>query len=182
MANRHIFSHPNQLSEFARHVQQDAEPAPVHIKLELLHALEDDVLLAESRNPASKFMRDGNGPRYDCPSEQEYLNITALGKMWREAMRSVPPKLVESITFDQTLPQTLQIDGGELSLHWETTLTSAGVAVLTMDVSNLIISMATVLRMRRGGSVTFNVMYDDTERPIDSHVRELDKILHKLSE
>ncbi|KAK4892148.1 hypothetical protein LTR27_009332 [Elasticomyces elasticus] len=180
MASKHSFARPKELSEFVRHAE-DVELVPAHIKLQLFHALMDEILLAESRNPESKFMRDENGPRYDWPSENEYLDLTAVGKAWREAMLSVPTNLVGHVTFDQTLPQTLHIDGKEVSLHWETTLTGVGVAVLTMDVSSLVIGMVTVLRMRRGGGVTFDAVYDDGERPGDRHVQRLDEILRKLS-
>lgn len=181
MVDKHTFARPNELSEFARHAQ-DTESGPVHITLRLLHALEDETLLVQSRNPGSKFMRDSDGLRYDSPIENEYFNLTAVGKAWRQAMLSMPLNLVERVTFDQTLPQTLHINGKTLSLHWETTLTDAGVAVLTMEVSSLIVGMATVLRMRRSGGVTFNVVYDDIERPMDSHVQDLDDTLRKLSE
>ena len=181
MVDKLSFAHPNQLSEFARPAE-DEKPPRLHITLQLLHALEDDTLLAESRNARSKFMRDEHGPRYDSPSDSEYFDLTAVGKAWRKAMLSVPPNLIDRVTFDQTLPQTLQIDGQEVPLHWETTLTGAGVAVLTMDVSSLVINMATVLRMRRGGGVTFVVAYDDAERPMDDHIEKLDGILRKLSE
>lgn len=153
MTNNHIFAHPKQLSNFARSAQ-DTDAEPVDLTLQLLHALQDETLLAPSRNPGSKFMRDGEGRRLlNSPTEHEYFDLVAIGKAWRAALLAVPPELVERVAFDQTLPRALRVDGESLPLHWETSLKGAGVAVISMDVSCLVIGMATVLRTRRDGGV-----------------------------
>lgn len=179
-------SHPTQLEELSA-----ASPEqPLTLRLKLLFALKDPALLASSRNPGSKFVRDNAGNRLR-PHDSEYLDIQSLGKAWRQALAACPAASVQRIVFDGALPRDLREESESVvaeELFWDRTMPhEGGIAVGTQDFINLVVSLATVFKMKSlksGGGVGFEVEYEEDVEHDQRKIafQGLNKILLRLSE
>jgi hypothetical protein len=133
------------------------------IRLALLHPLANTEMLAACRNPNSRFLRNCKGSIVR-PSNHETLDIRPLGLAWRQVMANVSP--FYEVTFDVTLQtkESITTPSNTQELYWEDTVPSeGGVAIITQEVMNLVICLATAIRMRTKGDLCFKVTSDDHE-------------------
>jgi len=80
-------------------------------------------------------------------------------------MANVSPSY--EVTFDVTLPtkESITTPSNTQELYWEDTVPSeGGAAIITQEVMNLAISLATAIRMRTKGDLCFKVTSEDHER------------------
>ena len=98
-------------------------------------------------------------------------------------MSAVPPGRINRLVFDMTLPTDLVKDGSTQALFWHTALPSTGgIAVKVQEILNLVVNLATVLRMRNKGGVSFKTIYDEAEHNFQHGNDEVDKVLRRLSD
>lgn len=133
------------------------------IRLALLRSIANTEMLAACRNPNSRFLRNCEGSILR-PSNHETLDIRPLSLAWRQVIANVSPSY--EVTFDVTLPteESITTPSNTQELYWEDTSPSeGGAAIITQDVMNLAISLATAIRMRTKGELCFRVTSDDHE-------------------
>lgn len=131
-----------------------------HVELVLLQPLAKAEMLAASRNPASRYMRDGDGNRMGL-TNSEYLNLTRLGKAWRQEWANFPLESISQVTFIAALPQGQDNTGPHGNIFWPgTTPSRGGIAVTQHDFKNLAITLATAAKMRCRHELRFDVTYD----------------------
>ncbi len=119
-------------------------------------------------------------------TKYQYLNIQPLSLEWRQALTNIAP--IIHLIFDLTLPRPLppSSSSGELefqNIYWDTGIPSeGGIAVLIRDVSTMVVTIATGIRMRADGVLKFEVVYDQSEgvtpnamKLLQKHLRELEK-------
>jgi hypothetical protein len=123
----------------------------------------------------------------------QYLNIQPLSLKWRQALPNIAP--ITHLIFDLTLPHPLppsSFPGGLefQKIYWDTGLPSeGGLAVLVRDVTTMVITIATGMRMRADGVLKFEVVYDQSEgvtpkamNLLQKQLRELEKEYKKTSD
>ncbi|PMD16255.1 hypothetical protein NA56DRAFT_649624 [Hyaloscypha hepaticicola] len=123
----------------------------------------------------------------------QYLNIQPLSLKWRQALTNIAP--ITHLIFDLTLPRPLSpssFPGGLefQKIYWDTGLPSeGGLAVLVRDVTTMVITITTGMRMRAGGVLKFEVVYDQSEgvtpkamNLLQKQLRELEKEYKKTSD
>lgn len=182
------FDHPSALHQYATSLPPNTQ-APLHLRLNLLNALQDPALLVLARRPLSRYMRDGDGNRLDSRTNNEYLGLEEVGKAWRVAMTLLPAAAIRTVVFDVSSLPTLQVPDDDgvshtMPLHWETNLPGAGgVAIMSMQVFCLVTTIATVAKLRGGGRATFRAVYNADARrlPAGGSVEQLHELLRRLS-
>lgn len=196
MPQPYQIDHPDQLAAHNDQSTPQKERLPhgtdnsdkIKLSISLLQPLTDPSVLAASRNPTSKYCRDEAGNRLPCMTNNEYLDLTSLGKLWRAEWTKISPTSVGEVCFDLALPRLRSGNNSERAprvlVHWETGMSSeGGLAVITQDVINLVVLLATVLRMRGGSKeeIRFSLREDEEERMMASTSTRLKATLERLS-
>ena len=132
------------------------------VNLVLLQPLANPDMLEACRSPGSRLVHKPSG-FVRGPSKHEYLNIQPLSMAWRQALMKVSP--ISYLTFDLALPKEDEKSKGKFQkLYWDTAMPEeASLGIHTRDIVNLIITIATATRMRAGGDIRFDIVYDETE-------------------
>lgn len=134
-------------------------------KLAILNPLNDSQMLAACRDPSTRFIIccDGSILRR---ANYETLNLYPLGQAWRKAIIDLPPPY--EVTFDLTMTKKEMTPppAKNEKLYWEDTgprsEADAGLTIVTQHVMNLVIDLATAMRMRAKGDLSFKITsYDD---------------------
>jgi hypothetical protein len=128
--------------------------------LAILQPLKDHNMLAACRNPGSKFVlfADGSVCR---PSDFEWLNIEPLGLAWRQAMLKIPA--LSQTTFDLSLPREGENTAGQQKVSWNGMPRSEdGLGIPMQDVANLVVTLATMNRMRTKSDLKFEVTWGES--------------------
>lgn len=190
MENPVYIGHPDQLIALARdwqeQQQQQQDIAKLSIRLSLLLPLANSEILASCRDPSSKHMRDQDGNRLNTPTNHEYLDLTALSKLWRKACMQIPSAGVKEICFDLALPRKSDAEDGQAEIiHWDAHIPSeGGIAVQTRECASLIVLLATTLKVREGGrglGVQFRLSEGEEQGGRMSKVAKLKGTLERLS-
>ena len=148
--------------------------------LVLLQPLADANTLATCRKTDSRLHQELNRAVRGT-SNPEHLDIRALSKAWRQAVAKVEP--ISDLTFDLTLPKGDESTGTFQKVYWEVATPNRWcLAVLTRDVMNIVITIATEMRMRVGGELRLGLIYDETERGTNKKMKILEKQLLALAE
>jgi hypothetical protein len=126
-------------------------------------------------------------------TSNQYLNIQPLSLKWRQALTNIAP--ITQIIFDLTLPCPLppSSSSGGLEfqkIYWDTGIPpEGGLAVLVRDVTTMVVTIATGMRMRADGVLKFDVVYDQSEgvtlkamNLLQKQLRELEKEYKKTSD
>lgn len=126
---------------------------------------------------------NSDGRLLDCTSNDEYLNLKALGKLWRAEWAQIPTEAAAEVCFNLTLPNKPGEDVEEFLVHWEWTMPpSDGVGIITQDDFNLIVLLSTTLKLRAGGSsIIFTLHVGGNERMPASSVANIEEKLGCLS-
>jgi hypothetical protein len=148
--------------------------------LVLLQALANPDMLTACRRPSTY-------------TSNQYLNIQPLSLKWRQALPNIAP--ITHLIFDLTLPRPLppSSSSGGLEfqkIYWDTRIPSeGGLAVLVRDVTTMVVTIATGMRMRADGVLKFDVVYDQSEgvtpkamNLLQKQLRELEKEYKKTSD
>lgn len=134
-------------------------------RLVLLQPLAEAETLAACRGSKSSLFHNSDGSACG-PSNHEYLNIEPLSKIWRQALMKVAP--IPYLIFDLSLPKEDEKKKGTPQLpkvHWDTSMPSQGrdLGIHAREVMTMVITIATVTRMRFGGNVRFEVTYGEND-------------------
>jgi hypothetical protein len=157
-----------------------ASPKP-RARLALLQPLAKPGMLEACRNPASQRIYNSDRTSYSH-GNHEYLNIQPLCKAWRKALMEVPP--IPHLTFDLALPKAEETSKDSFQrVYWDVAIPGeGGLGVLQHDVNSLIITIATVMRMRTEGDVLFEVIWDQADKKALRKISLLEKQLRALSD
>ncbi|RJE20682.1 hypothetical protein PHISCL_06981 [Aspergillus sclerotialis] len=184
LANR--ITDANQLQEFSISTRQSLnnkpprtsspEPTPQKepVDLILLQPLANRDMFNKCRDrPCDRFW-----------GTEEDLNIQPLGKAWRQALMRIPP--IPRLVFDVALPSLGESEKWKRvrKLFWDRADTCAGqegFAVCVRDVTTLVITIATEMRMRAGGDVSCEVRYDETDEGLLTAMKVLERQLLAIS-
>lgn len=99
----HFIKSPEELEALASQIYaQDDDSISHHIRLAVFYPLARKETFDQCRDPDSQFSRDPAGNRCGR-TDHEYLDVTSLGRSWRQHWKSLPTK-ISSVTFDMTLP------------------------------------------------------------------------------
>lgn len=176
---------PAQLADLATHPPQgDNVPSPNNhsVVLALLEPLSQKDMFAACRNPASREMHGPDG-RVRGMSKDEYLNIEPLSTAWRHALRASTP--LTHIVFDLTLPGVvIDEDGKEHVPCWDTALPYDSEVCMCVNIqhaANLTITLATATRARASGKLSFELRYDEAQRPSSRGTARLEEHLKRLA-
>ncbi|EEA21204.1 conserved hypothetical protein [Talaromyces marneffei ATCC 18224] len=132
------------------------------VKLVLLQPLANADMLKDCRDPNSRIVCRPNDSRC-LTSNREYLNLQPLSKSWRQELIKITP--IPELIFDLTLPNEGKENNHTFTkVYWDTAMPQEdSIGIHTRDVMTLVITIATEIRMRTNGDVSFEVIYDDTE-------------------
>ncbi|GIJ85109.1 hypothetical protein Asppvi_003965 [Aspergillus pseudoviridinutans] len=137
-----------------------SSPQTRKARLVLLQPLANAKMLQACRNPQSRRIFKNN-----ClfTSGNELLDIQPLSRAWRQALMNVPP--FSHLIFDLTLPkETENCKDTFQKLHWDTFMPEEnGLGIPLRDVTTLVRTIATEMKMRAKGDAWFNVVYDEVE-------------------
>ncbi|GAQ07580.1 hypothetical protein ALT_4901 [Aspergillus lentulus] len=137
-----------------------SSPQTRKARLVLLQPLANAKMLQACRNPQSRRILKNN-----ClfTSSNELLDIQPLSRAWRQAIMNVPP--FSHLIFDITLPkETENCKDTFQKVHWDTFLPEeSSLGVPLRDVTTLVRTIATEMKMRAKGDVWFDVVYDEIE-------------------
>lgn len=94
----------------------------------------------------------------------------------------VPP--IPHLTFDLALPKAEETSKDSFQrVYWDVAIPGeGGLGVLQHDVNSLIITIATVMRMRTEGDVLFEVIWDQADKKALRKISLLEKQLRALSD
>jgi hypothetical protein len=189
---------PAELDSYISQLQQGTSPNP-HISICLLQPLSDPSILSQCRNPSGRSgiaehgrqMHFKSGKTYR-ESAHEFLDLAALGKVWREMWKKLPLESIDKITFDLNLPLVPvdpeveklypQMDKDRWTGFWRDA-EGIMVGINSHDAARLAILLATEAKMRKpkDKALTFDKLY----RPSGFETREsfsnLASYLEKLS-
>ncbi|GFF82219.1 hypothetical protein IFM47457_05730 [Aspergillus lentulus] len=137
-----------------------SSPQTRKARLVLLQPLANAKMLQACRNPQSRRIL-----KNDClfTSSNELLDIQPLSRAWRQAIMNVPP--FSHLIFDLILPQeTENCKDTFQKVHWDTFLPEENsLGVPLRDVTTLVRTITTEMKMRAKGDVWFDVVYDEIE-------------------
>lgn len=142
------------------------------LSLHLLQPLATPTMLAACRSPASRVVpTQDDRPSGSIGDEfigDEFLDISALGKAWRQALAKVQP--ISRLTFNLSLPKPANLGEGEgedafHKVYWHTSMPADGhhLAVVAPEVMRLVITIATTTRVRLQGDVHFEIVFDEDD-------------------
>jgi hypothetical protein len=138
----------------------ESSPQTQKARLVLLQPLANAKMLQACRNPQSRRI-----PKNNCmfTSSNELLDIQPLSRAWRGAITNVPP--FSHLIFDLTLPkETENCKDTFQKVHWDTFIPEENsLGVRLRDVTTLVRTIATEMKIRTKGDVWFDVVYDEVE-------------------
>jgi hypothetical protein len=189
---------PAELESYIFQLQQQAPPNP-HISICLFQPLSDPSILSQCRDPSKRpdmtehgrLIRFKSGKTYR-QSAHEFLDLTALGKAWREIWKKLPLDSLEKITFDLNLPlipvdpevekKYPQMDKDRWEEFWRDP-EGITVGINSHDAARLAILLATEAKMRKPKDkvLTFDKFYEPSGTETRGAFSNLASYLEKLS-
>lgn len=168
MAEPIIITDPNGLSDLSFQLstlalnEPGSGPQPqLHIKLVLLQPLANPEMLSNCRTSTEWVMRTEWGFERGHHKD-EFLNIQPLSAAWRQAMKTTTS--ITKVTFDLSLPRPDGSSDEFQEVFWDTKLSKLScLALTTQHVMTMVVTLATAMKMRTTGDLSFDLTYCESK-------------------
>lgn len=162
----HFVNTPEELEALGTQIDGEEDKSITHyIRLAIFYPLAHKDMLDRCRDPDSRYSRDPAGNRCGL-TDHEYLDITPLGKAWRQYWKVLPTK-ISHIAFDMTLPIP---DEGVEQVRWDNKhVETAGIKMFVPQhgVKLVIDTLVLEMHMRSKGKVKMDLTWEPrADKPV----------------
>lgn len=172
----HSITSPSALAKLTDDISSQVIQVPIRkIGLRLLQPLSTESMLVDCRDHAESFRRNSYGSTAVRKDSVKVLSLKPLFEAWRAVWSNFPSDDVQLFVFNIDLPDSnIEDTCADSRIYWGHYVPeTGGLAVTEGRVSQAILELATVMRVRSNGTAKFSLAGADNYRAM--HPRSIPK-------